>query len=250
MIYRTPDIEKKMMKSKVISVEYDRKNSNSEKFDSRNQYGNQAANIDFLEGTHLLSQELQILEIGCGCGGLLSHLRSQGLNAIGVEINREKVERGQEIYGPQPIEIVNSEVLPFEDNSFDIVLSFDVFEHIPDSDGHLQEVARVLKPGGYYLLQTPNRITNVVFETIRWKSFTSWRSDHCSLHDYWGLNQRFTKNSFTKPQFYDIPIVTDFFKTKIKRYLGPIGLVLLKLVNPDKLPLWLRTNFYVQTQKN
>lgn len=220
-----------------------------QKFDLRSQYGNQVANIDFLEATHLLNPEMRILEIGCGCGGLLSYMRHRGFNAIGVEINRDKVERGKELYGQQPIEVVNTEILPFEDASFDIVLSFDVFEHIPDSVQHLQEVARVLKPRGYYLLQTPNRITNVVFETIRWKSFTSWRSDHCSLHDYWGLIRRFRDNDFPTLQFYDIPVVNDFFEAKVQRFMEPIGLALLKIVNPDKLPLWLRTSFYVQAQK-
>lgn len=218
-------------------------------FDLRSQYGNQVSNIQFLEETNLLSPPLRILEIGCGCGGLLSYLCTQGFNAIGVERNREKVERGQELYGQLPIEIVETEVLPFPDASFDRVLSFDVFEHIPNSVKHLQEVHRVLKPNGYYLLQTPNRIANVVFETIRWKSFTSWQSDHCSLHDYWGLIRRFEENHFDTPVFYDIPVVNDFFKAKVKRFMGPIGLGVLKILNPDRLPMWLRTNFYVQCQK-
>lgn len=218
-------------------------------FDLRNQYGNQVSNIHFLEATNLLSPQDSILEIGCGCGGLLSYLRDRGFNAIGLEKNREKVERGRELYGKLPIDLVETEVLPFPDASFDRVLSFDVFEHIPDSVNHLREVARVLKPNGYYLLQTPNRITNVVFETIRWKSFTSWRSDHCSLHDYWGLIRRFEENNFDTPQFYDIPVVNDFFKAKVKRFMGPVGLGLLNILNPDRLPMWLRTNFYAVSQK-
>ena len=59
--------------------------------------------------------------------------------------------------------------LPFG-QCFDVVMSFDVLEHIPDSDRHLQEVRRVLRPGGHYVLQTPNKLTNAVFETIRWRS--------------------------------------------------------------------------------
>ena len=47
------------------------------------------------------------------------------------------------------------------------------------------EVRRVLKPGGWLLLQTPNKWTNSIFETIRWRSFSKWRVDHCSLHNYW-----------------------------------------------------------------
>ena len=77
-----------------------------------------------------------------------------------------------------------------ETEQFDLVLSFDVIEHIPDTERHLLEVRRVLKPGGSYLLQTPNKWTNSIFETIRWRSVSKWRVDHCSLHTYRQLRQR------------------------------------------------------------
>jgi SAM-dependent methyltransferase len=128
------------------------------------------------------------------------------------------------------------------------VLSFDVFEHIRDSNGHLREVGRVLVPGGRYLLQTPNKWTNTIFETLRWRSFTSWRPDHCALHTLGQLRRRFDRHGFDV-RFHDVPVVTDFFRRKIAHYLGAPGLVALKVVNPDRLPMRLRTNFYVEATK-
>jgi SAM-dependent methyltransferase len=129
-----------------------------------------------------------------------------------------------------------------------VVLSFDVFEHIPDSDVHLAEVRRVLKPGGWYLLQTPNKWTNAIFETIRWRSFSRWKVDHCSLHSYAQLRNRLSRHGFAVA-FDDVKVVTPFFRQKVRRYLGPGGSALLSLVNPDRWPLPFRTNFYVRARK-
>ena len=49
-------------------------------------------------------------------------------------------------------------------------------------------------------------------------------------------------------EFFDIPVVTDFFRWKVRRYLGTPGLVLLRVANPDTFPRALRTNFYVKAR--
>src|SRR5918911_727457 len=107
--------------------------------------------------------------------------------------------------------------LPFPNASFDIVVSFDVLEHIPDTDAHLAEVSRVLRPGGAYLIQTPNKWMNVIFETIRWRSFTKFREDHCSLHTLGELVARLDRHGFDA-RAYDVPVVNDFFRSKMRRY--------------------------------
>lgn len=217
-------------------------------FDERTDYGSFEANLAFLNKTGILSKEKKFLEIGSGTGRLLSFFYEKAYDIKGMEKNGASIEKSRRIYGNVPISMVTSEILPFEDKVFDIVMSFDVFEHIPNSDKHLNEVNRVLKDNGYYVLQTPNKFLNVVFETIRWKSFTKWREDHCSLHSYWEIIDRFRKNGFDV-EFYDIPVVDEFFKSKVNRYLGGFGLFLLKIINPDKLPLVLKTNFYIKSKK-
>lgn len=211
-------------------------------FELRDEFGNTDANLRFLSGA--LSPGQRVLEIGTGRGGLLRHLLGLGLSVRGVEINADRIAESRRLYGDLPITKVDGTALPFPDASFDVVLSFDVLEHIRDSDAHVREVHRVLVPGGKYLLQTPNKWTNTIFETIRWRSFTRWRADHCALHTYGQLRRRLERHGFDVA-FHDVPVVTDFFRSKLRHYVGAPAVWLLKVANPDRLPLRFRTNFYV-----
>jgi SAM-dependent methyltransferase len=217
-------------------------------FELRDEFGNADANLHFLQRAVTLKPNDRLLEIGSGRGALLHYLLNHGYTACGVEINPALIADSRRLYGELPITPVSGPALPFPDASFDVVLSFDVFEHICDSDAHLTEVRRVLPPGGRYLLQTPNRWTNTIFETFRWRSFTSWRPDHCALHSYGQLRRRLERHGFT-PRFHDVPVVTDFFVRKMRHYVGAPAPVLLALVNPDRWPLRWRTNFYVEAIK-
>jgi SAM-dependent methyltransferase len=138
--------------------------------------------------------------------------------------------------------------LGFGDGLFDLVLSFDVLEHIADSDAHVAEVRRVLVAGGAYAFQTPNKWTNSVFETIRWRSFTAWKADHCALHSLRELRQRFVRHGF-EVTIFDVPVVNEFYRDKLRRYLGPAGAGLVRVLNPDRWPQPLRTNFFVVARR-
>jgi SAM-dependent methyltransferase len=217
-------------------------------FEARDDYGNFDANMRFLEAAGALLPGARVLEIGCGKGRMLTELQRRGLDVRGVDTNRWVLDESRRLHGDLPVTLVDGPALPFADQTFEVVLSFDVFEHIRDSDAHLQEVRRVLARGGRYLLQTPNKWTNTVFETIRWRSFTAWREGHCALHTYAQLRRRFARHAFDL-RFHDVKVVTEFFRRKVRRYLGPPGLALLSVVNPDRMPISMRTNFYVEAIK-
>jgi SAM-dependent methyltransferase len=212
------------------------------------QFGNFEANVRFIEMTGLVSSGTRVLEIGTGTGRLLDALRGRGVAAEGVELRQDLIDEARRFFGPLPIQRVTGTTLPFADGSFDVVISLDVFEHIPDSDGHLAEVRRALRSGGSYLIQTPNKWTNIVFETIRWRSFTRFREDHCSLHTMSELVARLRRSGF-EPRAYDVPVVNAFFREKVRTHAGWPGALALRVVNPDRLSLSCRTNFYVAARK-
>jgi SAM-dependent methyltransferase len=211
--------------------------------------GNRDANLRFIDATGVLRSPVEVLEIGSGTGALLYELRGRGIRAQGVELRQEFIDQARHWYGELPLTRVTGTALPFPDRSFDVVMSFDVFEHIPDSDAHLREVWRVLRPGGVYLMQTPNKWMNTIFETIRWRSFVRWREDHCSLHSLSELTARLQRNGFVRVRPYDVPVVNEFFREKVRRYAGWPGVAVLRVLNPDRFPLRFRTNLYVEARK-
>lgn len=92
-----------------------------------------------------------VLDIGTGSGFIASALAKRAGSVLSVDVNDERLVRDFEY------KRVDSERLPCPDESFDIVVSNHVIEHVNDQALHLREVARVLRPGGLCYLATPNR---------------------------------------------------------------------------------------------
>lgn len=100
------------------------------------------------------------LEIGCGPGRILRPIANAAKRAIGVDVSDTACETARKNLARfDNVEIVknNGEGLDgIPSNSIDLVVSFDVFQHIPTLDtqeAYLRETARVLKPGGKFVIQ-------------------------------------------------------------------------------------------------
>ncbi len=211
----------------------------------KEQRGNLKTNLDFMARTGLLKSGDRILEIGCGIGTVVSELTQQGYHATGTDISQVAIEYGLEKYPGLDLQVQPAEELGFADGEFDVVLSFDLFEHIARIDRHVSEVRRVLKPEGYYLFQTPNKLSNVIFETLSHKSL-KWRRYHPSLHSPGQLRRRLARHGF-ETRFVKMNSINEFTRAKLKRF-GPLG-SLIGRINFEKLPLVLQTNLYVIARK-
>lgn len=108
-----------------------------------------------------------ILENGCGVGMYLKRLTVDAKFAVGLEI---ELPRALEA-ASQKLVVLNGagEFLPFSDENFDLVVSHEVLEHVEDDRKCMEEIVRVLKPGGGLVLFVPNR--GYPFEThgIYWR---------------------------------------------------------------------------------
>ena len=96
-----------------------------------------------------------ILEDGCGVGEYLQRLNEQAKLAVGLDVDLERVlETHQK--GLTALLAVG-EALPHAAQTFDLVISNEVIEHVQDDKQAVVEIVRVLKPGGRLILFCPNR---------------------------------------------------------------------------------------------
>lgn len=109
----------------------------------------------------------RILENGCGVGMYVQHLARFGGDVIGMEYDFERAAEARK-NSPHIIQAAGERV-PLLPSTFDLILSHEVLEHVQDDRRAVQEMVRLLKPGGRAVLFVPNR--GYPFEThgIYWR---------------------------------------------------------------------------------
>lgn len=213
--------------------------------------GNFESNLKFVRELikrGILTKESKILEIGSGNGAFVYALSSQGYKITGSEINDTYIKAAKRLFGINLTYSKGEDLSAEIKDKYDVVLSFDVFEHIPDTDAHVKQVYSVLKKGGYYALVTPNKYTNIPYEILQNKDLFIWREYHCSLQTFGSLKKHLENNKFTAT-FVDIPIVSKYFISKVKKTI-PFFSSLLLMIPWNTLPYFARTNFFVIAKKN
>ncbi len=117
-----------------------------------------------------LNSVKKALEVGCGIGVVSSYLANKyKWDLTGIDLDSEQVEIAKkdnienEYLGFFEADVTE---LPFTNSEFDMVLSFDVLHHIPNWDRALNEITRVLRPKGFYVLSdlTILRFTSRIFK--------------------------------------------------------------------------------------
>jgi SAM-dependent methyltransferase len=99
-----------------------------------------------------------VLELGYGSGVFMPELARRSTQLLGVDIHpfpAEVTQRLQAIGVEATLYQASAEVMPIPSASVDTVVSVSALEYVPDSNRACQEVARVLRPGGHFVLVTP-----------------------------------------------------------------------------------------------
>ncbi len=101
----------------------------------------------------------RVLDAGCGCGYGSALLAATAAEVIGVDAAQDALDYAREHYREKGLAFQQGDCahLPFPAGDFGVITAFELIEHLPDADAFLNEMRRVLRPGGKLLVSTPNR---------------------------------------------------------------------------------------------
>jgi 2-polyprenyl-6-hydroxyphenyl methylase/3-demethylubiquinone-9 3-methyltransferase len=156
---------------------------------------------------------LKVLDIGCGGGLACEFLAKLGANVSGIDLSLNSIKAAQEHAAKSNLHIDYqcgvAENLPYDENTFDAVMCFDVLEHIEDLEKVISEAYRVLKRNGTFFFDTINR-------TFKSKVIMIWLLEDIlkqiprGLHDW---------NKFIKPdELIDVMEKSGFADILIKGF--------------------------------
>lgn len=104
---------------------------------------------------------MRVLDVACGEGYGSALLAQRAARVVGADISPAAIDHARARYAGVPnLEFAAGDcaALPFTDASFDAVVSFETIEHIHEQEAFLDEVRRVLRPGGLFVLSSPNKL--------------------------------------------------------------------------------------------
>ncbi len=112
-----------------------------------------ARKIAAIVSEHVDLGQAELLDMGTGSGHIAGEFGKRARRVVSVDVTDERQEKD----GYEFVQVGTAK-LPFADNSFDVVVSNHVVEHVPDQAVHLSELTRVLRSGGVVYLATPNKL--------------------------------------------------------------------------------------------
>jgi SAM-dependent methyltransferase len=101
-----------------------------------------------------VTHDSRVLDLGCGRGGVAELIWQDVRLAAGIDPDARSLAEHRA--AGMPVVRGTAERLPFEADSFDLIVSVWVLEHLPDPLGAFIEARRVLRPGGHFVFLTPN----------------------------------------------------------------------------------------------
>lgn len=169
----------------------------------------------------------RLLDVGCGTGHHLQELQSRGFRVAGVDGSEEMLKVARRVNPGVDIRNSDVEALPFEDNSFDWILSIEVLRYLPDFRGTLREMGRVLTVGGTAVVTACPRFNLNAYTLVNRLGASGKVSGLTPLRQYFTtsgeLTAGFTTAGFDQVEVHGV-------------YLGPINWV-ERLARPLLRPL-------------
>jgi ubiquinone/menaquinone biosynthesis C-methylase UbiE len=211
------------------------------------EYYRSAKVIAFLERSGVRI-EGAILDAGCGGGGMPVSLAEEAASVVGIDLRDCFRDAGARLTrerrtGNLRFAVADGTALPFPDESFDLVLSHAVIEHVADARRYLSECARVLKRGGWMYLSTAPYLSFAGAHLPRLKvplplhlilgrpaAFAIFRC--LARHAAWTLREPANENSFIKAARRNEIKQDDLLEKvrvgRLRRHIAAVGLTTVR----------------------
>ncbi len=120
-----------------------------------------------------VATDRDVLDLGCNTGYGTVRIAAVAGRVVGADVSSRAIDaaRARPDGGHVAWVVIDGEHLPFEADSFDLVTSFQVIEHLDDPVPWLREIARVLRVGGIAILTTPNAAIRLDAGMTPWNRF-------------------------------------------------------------------------------
>jgi SAM-dependent methyltransferase len=117
-----------------------------------------AFKANFTRNHPLVASARSLLDVGCGDGYVLDYIGRRDARLCGVDVSHDGIAKAVGRKLDARVVDLEHDRLPFEDESFDVVVCYDVLEHLFSPERVLAEIHRVLAPGGSAFLGVPNTL--------------------------------------------------------------------------------------------
>ena len=106
-----------------------------------------------------LAEGKRVLDAGCGSGYGAARLALRASSVVAMDLAAEALDEARQRYRMPNLHFVRASCTeaPVRDGAFDLVVAFEIIEHLKDWEQLLQEAGRLLGPGGQFIVSTPNK---------------------------------------------------------------------------------------------
>lgn len=180
---------------------------------------------------------IKILELGSGRGFLVKYLKEKDFNILGSDFNKYNIKLAKEM---NDVELKHINALDIKiNNTFDLVISIEVIEHVPEVAKHFKEVKKILNHSGVYCFTTPNVYMEKLYNFITGKKGDEY---HISLQSFKSLKKRLNDGGF-KVSFLKMNEFTPSQKDKLGKLSKIIPIRFLPMIFQPSIICVAKINF-------